>query len=334
MMDLRIAPFRGTDDPAACRLDRACVQGGSLAVRFSRPSFAARSEVYDDALILCAWAGSELAGTVAGAQKRVRLNGEAITAAYFYDLRVHPSFRTRGCARALIRAILDRMGNGADCVYILVAGQNERMLSLVGNRYRYPYEVVLPLTYVCLPTYRPRRSSGHELAAAMDIWKEYVGLMQPTFVPECDADRYHGRVASIRVDGAGCSIWSNERIMAEEVVRIPPVLRMLRASAKVLGRIAPVPSVPADGSVVRSWYLYDLYARSEKALANLLGSANNLALEEGRTVVYTLLPERDDMIDWIRRYQRIRFSFPYRMLIRGRIVPGADARVYIDVRDL
>ena len=79
----------------------------------------------------------------------MKLHGETIVAAYIYDLRVHPEHRKYGVAKRLVDALFEDIGQDADCIYTLIAGENERALAL--TRYSFRVNVVVPLTYVIIP---------------------------------------------------------------------------------------------------------------------------------------------------------------------------------------
>lgn len=334
MPKLTIRPYRAADSAAACALEHACVQGSALALRFRRPTFHARSQVYEDALILCGWHEGRLVGTVAAARKRVRLQGDPIRATYFYDLRVHPDFRGQGLSHQLIEAIIDRQAADADCLYFLIAGQNARMLGIMREHYHFGSEVVFPLTYVCLPVFQDRPAPPYHLVAPADVRARHLDTVRPTFVPPYQPERFAGHVTSLQVDGAGCSLWTNEHLLAEEVVRLPLPLRLLRALRRPLAPLIALPHVPSPGEAIRSLFLYDVYADSEDALGRLLDATSTVARRQGYTVLYLLMRPDDPLLAWTRAHRWVRYQFPYRLLARGRLVPHPDDRVYLDVRDV
>lgn len=334
MRELEIRPYSPADDEAAVTLEAACVQGRSLALRFRRPSFAARSLVYADAALFCGWLGDRLVGTVAAARKPVELRGRPLRTTYFYDLRVHPDCRGRGYAHRLMTASRADMGAEAECHYVLVAGQNSPMLGLLEGNYRYAEEASIPLTYVCLPVFRHRAARPAARVEPDTVRARHVAATQATFLPSYRPARMHGHVASFAVEGAGCSVWTNADLLAEEVVRLPLPLRTLGRLQSALRPVVPLPEVPRPGETVRSWFLHDLYADSADALRRLLDAVNDAALEHDRVVLYLLLQDTDPLLGWTRALRRLAFRFPYHLLARGSRVPHRDDRLYLDVRDL
>ena len=105
-MQLRIVPYTLEDNEEALALEKTCPQGDALMLRFRRPTFHARSTVYEHSVILCAKEGERLVGIAAGALKQVMLHGRMVRALYGYDLRVHPDWRRYGTARKLPRRSL------------------------------------------------------------------------------------------------------------------------------------------------------------------------------------------------------------------------------------
>jgi ribosomal protein S18 acetylase RimI-like enzyme len=334
MSALDIRPYTEADDADAIALEASCVQGQSLALRFRRSSFAARSAVYDEAAIFCGWLGNRLVGTVAAAHKPVALHSRPLQTTYFYDLRIHPSFRGRGFAHDLIRTAITHMADDAECVYVLVAGQNTPMLGLLRKNYRFPNEVSIPLTYACVPVYRHRGVQSVAHVDPAQVRSRHLAAVRPTFLPAYRPERMNGYVKSVAVQGAGCSIWTNADLLAEEVVRLPLSLRALSVLHTLLRPIALLPEVPHPGEVIRSWFLYDVYAESRDALGHLLDAVTNIALDHQRTVLYLLLPDDDPLLAWVQYARRLVFTFPYRFIARGHRVPNPSDRIYLDVRDL
>jgi hypothetical protein len=68
--NLTIIPYTNRDDEAALSLEEKCVQGKSIVLKFRRPTFEARSKVYDNYKILCAKSNEELIGIGAYTKKQ------------------------------------------------------------------------------------------------------------------------------------------------------------------------------------------------------------------------------------------------------------------------
>lgn len=337
MVDLRIESYTAADNEAALRLEQQCSQGTSVAVRFRRPTFDARSRVYRKYRILCAKVDGELVGIVAWAEKWVRLRGDSVRAAYLYDLRVHPAYRRQNVARRIVAAMLEDIGEGVDCTYALVAGENEGARALCQRHLGMDFAI--PLTYAVLPAYRKQvGAEGYRLAGASEVHRTYLELNgNVDFVPELEEESLLGYVTSVAVGetaGGGCSIWTNEDLLAEEIVAIPRAYSILRVLAAPLRLFWTLPHIPKPPETVRSWFLFDLFARDEQSLRSLLATVNNLALTHHRQFLYIVLPNVDPLLTWIRRARPSTFLLPYLFLARGRVLPAPQDRIYIDVRDV
>ena len=151
---IEIVPYTARDSPDAIALEATLDQGEAIALRFRRPTFHARSSVYENSVILCAKSDGRLVGTAAGALKHVEMNGEVRRAVYGYDLRVDPAFRRGGTAQRLGNAVIEFLGGG-DCRYSLVAGQNR--LAVRFTQRAFGAACTIPLVYIIMPVTRNRR---------------------------------------------------------------------------------------------------------------------------------------------------------------------------------
>jgi GNAT superfamily N-acetyltransferase len=117
-LEFRVRQATPEDNAALLTLDRQCIVAGATPVAFDRsPDFFARSRPYACWRLFVAEGDSGLIGVGAMALKTVRVGGEPIPAAYFYDLRVAPEVRRRGVAggvgdaiRAYARALQPAVG--------------------------------------------------------------------------------------------------------------------------------------------------------------------------------------------------------------------------------
>jgi len=337
MSDLDITPFTPEDDAAALALENRCTQGTSLKIKFRRTTFRARSELYENAVIYCARRGGEIIGVAAGALKTVHLHGASVRALYGYDLRVHPDHRNEGVGKRLSAAVLADIGRNADCIYTLVNGQNEPALGLV--RRNFSPRVEIPLTYVLIPV--PERidpAANWRITRRAEIRNQHARRApEIEFVPDRDETRMAGFVAGLSLTGrfeAGCSLWSNERILAEQVVAVPVKYRILRMLSPLARPFMEWPPIPRPGEIVRSWFLFDIFAEGGESVKQLLDAAKRFARSCGRTYLYALLQNDDPLLDEIRRSGTRMFTFPYLFLAKGGAVPDPTDHLYLDVRDL
>lgn len=337
MSEIMISSYSREDDPAALVLEEKCVQGTSLQLKFRRPNFRARSELYENHRICCARREGELLGIIAGALKEVKLHGGDVRALYIYDLRVHPEHRKMGIGKRLTNFLIDDLGRNADCIYTLINGENEKALNLACQNF--DPKVIIPLTYALVPIYKKRKEkSPWKFSDTVEIHGAYLrqkpGL---EFLPAFNREKLAGYVTSLTLENqgrAGCSVWTNENILAEQVARIPSSLRILGIPSRFLNRWIKWPHIPAPNEIIQSWFLFDLFAEDPQSLAGLLAAVNNHALANGRTYLYILLRNNDPLLTMLRDSGLKHFSFPYLFLAKGRSFPRETDRIYIDIRDL
>ncbi len=332
---IEIVPYAAGDSSDAIALEATLDQGEAIALRFRRPTFHARSSVYEKPVILCAKSDGRLVGIAAGALKTVGLNGEVRRAVYGYDLRVDPAFRRGGTAQRLGNAVIESLGGG-DCRYSLVAGQNR--LAVRFTQRAFGAACTIPLVYVIIPVMRSRRRRPACVdPGAEGIHQEFLRHAGPLdMLPPFRADLLAGHVCSVRLEGgsAGCSIWTNESLLAEEVVRLPRHLQLLGLVARPLANARLLPRIPRQGEMVRSWFLHDLFARGVQETRELLTEVSARALESGKDFVYVLMQEGDPTIKAFREAGYRYLTLPYVFVAGGTNVPAPGSRIYLDVRDI
>jgi ribosomal protein S18 acetylase RimI-like enzyme len=336
MTDIKIVPYTEKDNEAGLALEDQCTQGKSLVLKFKRPTFHARSQVYDNYKILCAKSGSKLIGIIAGTRKTVQLHGEKIHAVYVYDLRVHPDFRRKGIGKQLLNALLEEIGQ-LDCIYMLIAGGNEQALALATRNFE--AKVIAPLTYLVIPVYKElEEKEEYRFKTASEVHELFMKKNPDLeFVPKFDKQKLHGLVSSITLnksEKSGCSIWTNENLLAEQVVRIPLLLKLIKMFAAPLRPIIKVPAIPQSKEIIQSWFLFDFYGKDRESVRNLLAVVNNLALVNDRTCLYILLQAGNPMIQFVKAADLRIFKFPYVFFAKGAKIPDEKDYLYVDVRDL
>lgn len=335
-MNIKIVPYAEQDNEAALALEDQCTQGTSLVLKFKRPTFHARSEVYDHYKILCAKTGSKLIGIIAGAKKTVCLHGEEIQAVYVYDLRVHPQYRKRGIGKRLTDTLMEEMGR-FDCLYTLIAGGNEKALSLATRNF--DMKVVAPLTYFVIPVYKEYAiTEGFKFKTAAEVHELFLkNNPDLEFVPKFDAAKLIGWVSSLTLDEpeqGGCSIWTNEKLLMEQVVRIPLSLRLMKMIGAPLRPFIKMPSIPKPNEILQSWFLFDFYGKDQTSVSNLLALVNNLASKNKKKYLYILPGSNNPMNELLKATSVKMFKFPYAFLAKGERIPDETDNLYVDVRDL
>jgi GNAT superfamily N-acetyltransferase len=334
--NIRIVPYSTADNEYALILEEQCVQGESLSLKFRRPTFHARSEVYEKYKILCAKVNNSMVGIIAGAEKFVRLRNEIVRTIYIYDLRVHPGYRKQGMARRLASALLECFGE-ADCIYSLIAGKNKS--ALIVARRVFDAQVVLPLTYVIIPVYKKQKEEiDFRFSGASEVHETYIRLHPDIkFVPAFDEKSLVGYISSItllNIDSCGFSFWTNKNLLEEQVVNIPFQFRLMRLLMAPFHPFLKLPHIPKPGEIIQSWFLFDFCATDKKSTQSLLTIANNIAFDNDRTFLYLLLRNNDITLRFIKNSGFMVFTVPYFFLAKGRNIPAETDQIYIDIRDL
>ena len=335
MKKLEIYPYEITDNSDALNLERFCPQGKGLSLKFVRPTFHARSEVYQDYRILTAKIENKLIGIAAGANKQIKAGDKLIQAIYGYDLRVHPDYRKYGTAKILTEAVIKEFGNDIDCAYTLIAGENERALSFIKRSFG--AKIVIPLTYFIFPVFKMTNEIiKPELSSVTEVHTNYLRFNPALdFTSEFDEKYLLGHVNSISFgEKAGCSIWTNENLLSEQVVKLTPRYNILRFVFNTFKLFIPFPIIPKQGEIIESWFIYDLYAEDIESLSKLLISVNNLAFSKGKKFLYILLQNGDQLISLIQKVKKLIFEISYFFLAKGKIYPNDSSRIYLDIRDL
>ena len=335
--NLRIVPYTEEDNEPALILESKCVQGKSLVLKYQRPTFHARSQVYDRYKIFCAKLDNQLVGIQAWAEKKVILHKKLIRCTYLYDLRVHPNYRKQGIGTYLLQTAINEIGKETDCTYTLVAGENESALNL--SKFLTGSTVSIPLTYLVIPVNKKHSGKNeYQTVSANDTHDRYFKLNNDIeFLPEFDEKKLLGFVSSIAIGktaDAGCSMWTNENLLAEQVVSVPFYYRLMKILPAPLRQFMNLPYIPKPTDTILSWFLFDFYAKDEKSAGNLLATVNHIALNQNRQYFYMLLQNNNPLLTFIKKSYNKTYTFPYLFLALGRLVPSQKEKLYIDIRDL
>ena len=326
------------DSEPCMALERLTPQGEKYRLSFRRSTFHRRAENFEDHKLLVARADGEIVGVTGVAFKDVRLLGESRRAAFYFDMRVHPRFRRRGVALRLAREILKIGEAGSDIGYCYIIGDNQRAKALTWFRAREPSASCRILVY---PTYRRRASRVEPKAASMADVHQRLLAAAPAFdfyTNPLAGGNTSGRVASWITPEAGCTVWSNEGIMAEVVEALPVWMRSARLILESWPlRAIPHPHLPELGEQLRSWYLTDVFGRDPSMVADLVSFVSDRARDAGVDFLYIPWVEGDE---WIRAVKAdvpwpFAAELPYLLFAADKKRPLPQLRrIYLDVRDV
>lgn len=336
MHDIKIVPYSPEYSEAAVRVEEQCAQGEALVLKYKRPTFHARSEVYEKYTILCAKKDDKIIGTVAWAEKDVKLHGEDIHAAYLYDLRVSPEYRSMGTNQRLLDSMMENVSQ-FDCRYYYMTGENTRAMIRLGMS-KCHMKHKIPLTYMVLPVYKKFKTRLiYNYTSAAEVHSKFIASQKhPELLPAFDTSRLLGYKFSLMAENCltGCSIWTNENIMAEQVVSVPSDYRMIEKLSLPLKPFIKTPYIPKPDETIRSWFIFDLFANDMGDTESFIKTVNNIAYDNGRQYIYILLQNDNPVLSRIKKSWFGIYSFSYFFVVGGNRLPAPTDNIYVDIRDL
>ena len=282
------------DDAAALALEQRCPQGRAFRIVFARDTFRRRTETFGHALLLGAWRGNRLVAVGGGAIKEVRWEGRETRSLMLYDFRVDPEFRRTGVGRLLTETLIDWARTHAEIAIAFSMGDNRAIQAMA--REWIGADTAPAFELLAYPSHSRRTANALIDADARDIRAHHLAARDdPSLLLHANGGLTSPqRLASwlLAEDGrAGCSVWSTAGILEEVVVRLPPALR---AASWLLGGAAArnlrLPHVPRLGETLRSWLLFDSFARDEAAMRSLVAGAAARASAAGINHCHVVLP--------------------------------------------
>lgn len=331
------------DNLEALDLERNCAQGDSYRISFNRSTFHRRAENFPTRRIITARVDGRLVGLAAAAIKEVTLFGRPETAAFFFDMRVHPDYRSRGIGRRLMQEAVAWGRTRATLLYTYTVAENRIVTAMTKSIAGYEAG---GYSYLVYPVYRRVRPRHHASAEGFATVHEAMLKASPPFDfysrPDCRPGK-GGYVASWMIrsgtERAGCSVWNNRGILGEVIESVPFPYKIARA---ITGRWPvnriPFPHIPRSGEELRSWYLFDWFATDPLLARDLMRHVAGEALERGIDYCYLPHDPGEPWVEAVRSDIPALFSpvIPYRLLIRREEAAGRVRirRLYVDIRDL
>ncbi|MGA1820376.1 MAG: GNAT family N-acetyltransferase [Thermoplasmatota archaeon] len=255
--DLEIEPYHKDMSNECLELEALCPQGDAYRLSFVRETFHKRGEHFDNWQVLVARKGKKMVGVVGVALKDMDLQGRPLKGAFFFDLRVHPKHRRQGIAQKLGWTAKDwALENGAEYHYLYCINDNRAMLaigSLVRGVEVGGYDLLV------WPVYKKFKVQGKfQEASPEDVHRECLEVNGPydLYSDPFKGGQLSGHQASFRIEGAGCSTWSNRGILEERVESIPGKFEFYRKTMSMwpLSRMRH-PHLPAKGEVLKGLYV-------------------------------------------------------------------------------
>jgi hypothetical protein len=297
-----------------------------------------------------------LIGVMAGTLKEVFLEGQPTRAAFLHDLRVHPDYQRTALGRHMLRMwnLMDRWAeeSGAALIYGLVKADDSTMIGF--QRKKQNYRFTGRMVVFNRPVYRmkrlhrlPRQLKPEEADARISklVWDRYGGYQ---FFPAVLKNRY---LTQGMIDSGLFSCFTLEegnsfasigfyricRAMWTRVIGLPEYYKVLKPIFDGLRFALPLPIIPKQGGRISCCHVFNHLAGGPKGLRlwrELLAHANNLACQEGATLLTSAFDERDSFLPHYRRgsTNKIEYLLGYKPFTPD--VPQVRTPYYPDMRDM
>ena len=338
---IRVREYEPTDDDAARELEARCPQGKAFRIVFARSSFHRRTAGFGEARLIGAWQEGRLIAIGGGAIKPVRWEGRETSALLLYDFRVDPAYRREGVARHLTDTLIDWARSRAEIGYAYAVGDNRSIQSMA--REWIGADTAPAFELLAYPTHRRVKTAAITEIAARDVRDRHLDALgaRPLECRSGEALVSSQRLASWSlpaIEPGGCSVWSTRDVFEEVLIGLPFALR---AASWALGgqsaRLLGLPHVPRLGERLRSWMLFDLYARDGTAARQLVAAAARRAREQAIDYCHVVLPPSSPLVEALRRDVPTPFAPVLPFTIMARTIAGRPLALpgpAIDPRDI
>ena len=347
------------DNFALRELERSCPQGTRLKLYSERDDYFLRSRLYgnDHTLVAEDRQQGRLIGVMAAALKEVYLGGAVRPAVFFYDLRVHPDYRRSVLGRHMLGVwnAMERWAqdSGAHLIYGLVKHDNDPMIGMRDKRSGYRF--VGSMEVVSRAVFRRRRVPEMPEEVRPDdaelprgVWQRYgrrdfypAAFRHELLTPAMAST---GLFSYFRLRRGGSwaalGLFRAARVQRTRVVRIPSGYKLLRPLFAALSPLLPLPRIPLEGGSLGYYCLFNPLAEGPQGLAlwrELVAYANNLALEEGATLLTGAFDPGDPSDPFLVEFRRgalnrIDYLLGVRPLVPG--LPEKPQGYFPDARDM
>ena len=344
------------DGPDLIELERVSPQGTSLVMHSERNDYFYRGRLFGNHRTLVVVDSGRVFGVLAATLKRVRIDGEPRLGALFYDLRLHPDYRKSVAGRHLLKAWLEMERwaeqRGADLIYGMVKSDNVAMHMM--QRHKQGYRFAGEMRIVSRAVYRKRRGVPEPEEIDLEAHNREMGalvhaaygeralypldLAEVYLTPEMAAT---GLFSCYRLQSgnswASIGLYRVSREIWTRVVKLPWYYTLARPVFETIRPIVPLPQIPRRDGDVRYYHVFNHLVhgpRGRDLWNQLLSYANNVALEEGATLLTGMFDPSDPLCGAFSRgaMNVIDYHTGYR--------PLGDARSYDlrpfapDVRDM
>ncbi len=361
MSNTGLREARPDDNAALLGLERKSPQGTQLKMHSERRDYLYRARLFGNHRTIVAVDDGKVFGVLGATMKTVRLAGEDARAAMFYDLRLDPDYRTNLLGRHMLRNWLEMekwaQGEGARIIYGMVKADNTPMLIIQQHKdgYRLAGRMVV-LSRAVYRRFRIReqpeqvdltvhnREMGQAVAAEYGDLALFPSDLRTTYLSEPMRDaglfscyRLEGRNADGESSSASVGLYRVSREIWTRVVELPWYYRAARPAIEAIRPVVALPKIPREGDQVLYYHLFNHLAHGPEGMklwSEIVRYLNNIALDEGATLMTGMFDPSDRFFDAYRRgaLNRIDYEIGYRPL-------GGDATYSLspfapDVRDM
>jgi GNAT superfamily N-acetyltransferase len=330
------------DNREALELEEKCIQGTSYQMSFKRSTFHRRAQNFSDWKIFTARWKNKLVGVIAVAIKEVVLFNNNEKAAFFFDARVHPSFRGRGIATVLTQRAMEWARYRSNIQYTYSISDN-RIIEKIAKRIE-GYSAG-KYSYLVYPVYRLKKKNYNVSNAGFKEVHDTMLKVSPPFdfytFPDFDLKKSGYMTSWIIRHGkhlAGCSAWNNREILGEVIESLPLIIQTAKSITNIwpVNKI-PLPHIPAPGEELRSWYLFDFFSTDPNLARDLMRHIAREAMDNN--IDYCYIPHNPTE-PWVKAISSdipkmfspdIRYTF---ILKKKNGINRPVNRLYLDIRDL
>lgn len=344
------------DGPALMELERVSPQGTSLVMHSERNDYFFRGRLFGNHRTLVVVDSGRVVGVLAATLKRIRIGGKPRLGAFFYDLRLHPDYRKSVAGRHILRAWNDMERwaetSGADLIYGMVKSDNVAMHMM--QRHKQGYRFAGEMRIVSRAVYRRRRGVPEPEEIDLETHNREMGALvhaaygERALYPLDLSDVYltpemaaTGLFSCYRLPSgdswASIGLYRISREIWTRVVKLPGYYSLARPVFETIRPIIPLPQIPRRNGDVRYYHVFNHLShgpRGAELWAQLLAYANNVALDEGATLLTGMFDPADPFCEPFSRgaMNGIDYHIGYRPL--GNEVSYSLRPFAPDVRDM
>lgn len=316
-----LRPFTEADNAALLEIDRLSPQGNErIAEAMDKsPDIIARYRLYDNWKVFVAEDDGRVAGWMGWILKQ---NPDGGKYAYLAEAIIHPKFRRRGIATALMeKAETDLKQEGASHAYAYVFEENDASNAMcTKNGYTKTGEIQMQAISVykkvnVSPDFSIRPARMDDIQGIVDLVNKY-NSGRKHFVPYT-VNSFESHVKSIPGYGmenlwvalsdtniiACTGLWDISSMARIYYAKEPVSMRILGVVFSFLDHFTSMPKVPAENELFDLYYLTDHAFQPDgfDAMSNLIKHLNNIVLEKQRYFMTALLTPDDPLVPVIKQ---------------------------------